>query len=229
MKIESGFKPLQPLSAEAKAEKQDANLREAAKMYEGYFLNEMVRAMRSTVKRDEDSPMKQNFAEKIYEGQLDNQYVENWTNKGGIGLADMIHQQISDKYAQTQQKRSFFPKGPLPIAPKKEMMGAPVDSIQMKALPPGPQSKMEYRFEVPNPSGGAFEVQAPGAGRIIENRPLGEGWNVVRLDHGQGMSSEMTFPGQAAEIGVNTDIEAGQKLGQLDSKRPVLAWKLDWV
>lgn len=228
MKIESNFKPLQPLSAEAKAEKLDSNLREAAKMYEGYFLNEMVRAMRSTVKRDENAPLKQNFAEKIFEGQLDQQYVDGWSKKGGVGLADMIHEQISEKYAQTQQKRSFFPKGPLPIAPKKEMQGIPSDSIQMKSLPPGPQSKLEYRFEVPNPSGGGFDVQAPAPGRVIENRSLAEGWNVVRLDHGQGMTSEMTFPGQQAEMSVNSDVQPGQKLGVLDPSRPVLAWKLDW-
>jgi Rod binding domain-containing protein len=229
VKIDSNFKTLQPQSVEQKAAKVDGQLREAAKMYEGYFLNEMVRAMRSTIPRDENSPMKQSFAEKIFEGQLDQQYVENWSNKGGIGLADMIHQQISDKYLATAAKKSFFPKGPLPIAPKKEMLQVPADSIQMKAIKPGPEANLEYRFEVPHPTGGAFEAQAPGKGTVSEARTIGEGWNLVKLDHGQGMSSEMTFPGKLAENVLNTEVEPGQKLGVLDSSRPVLAWKLDWT
>lgn len=229
MKIESSFKPLQPLNAEQKAAKLDGDLREAAKMYEGYFLNEMVRAMRSTVQRDENSPMKQSFAEKIFEGQLDQQYVENWTNKGGIGLADMIHQQISDKYLATTKKSSFLPQGPLPIAPKKEMLQIPSDSIQMKAIKPGPEAKLEYRFEVPNPTGGTFEAQAPAKGTVIDARTIGEGWNMIKLDHGQGINSEMTFPGKLAENVLNKEVEPGQRLGVLDSSRPVLAWKLDWT
>jgi Rod binding domain-containing protein len=229
VKIDSSFKTLQPQSAEQKAAKVDGQLREAAKMYEGYFLNEMVRAMRSTIPRDENSPLKQSFAEKIFEGQLDQQYVENWSNKGGIGLADMIHQQISEKYLATAGKKSFLPQGPLPIAPKKEMLQVPADSIQMKAIKPGPEAKLEYRFEVPTPTGGTFEAQAPGKGTVSEARTIGEGWNLVKLDHGQGMSSEMTFPGKLAENVLNTEVEPGQKLGVLDSSRPVLAWKLDWT
>lgn len=229
MKIDSTFKTLQPQSAEAKAQKLDGELREAAKMYEGYFLNEMVRAMRSTVQRDENSPMKQSFAEKIFEGQLDNQYVENWTNKGGIGLADMIHQQISDKYLATTKKNSFLPKGPLPIAPKKDALQVPSDSLQMKAIPPGPGAKLEYRFEVPTPSGGTFEAQAPVKGTVSAARTIGEGWNLIELDHGQGLKSEMTFPGKLAENVLNKEVEPGQRLGELDSSRPVLAWKLDWT
>lgn len=229
MKIDSNFKTLQPQSAEQKAAKVDGQLREAAKMYEGYFLNEMVRAMRSTIPRDENSPLKQSFAEKIFEGQLDQQYVENWSNKGGIGLADMIHQQISDKYLATSGKKPFLPQGPLPIAPKKEMLQVPAESIQMKAIPSDPEAKLEYRFEVPHPMGGTFEAQAPGKGTVSEARTIGEGWNLVKLDHGQGMSSEMTFPGKLAENVLNTEVEPGQKLGVLDSSRPVLAWKLDWT
>jgi len=228
LKIQNGFS-IKPESAEQKATKLDGQLRDASQMYESYFLNEMVRAMRSTVQRD-GGMLKQNFAEKIFEQQLDQQYVDGWSKKGGVGLADMIYEQINEKFQAANQKRSFFPKGSMPIAPKQEPHGMPAaDSIQMKSLPPGPQSQLEYRFEVPNPSGAGFDAQAPMAGKILESRTLGEGWNTVRLDHGQGVTSEMTFPGALAQIGTGTAVEAGQRLGTLDSKLPVLAWKLDWV
>ncbi len=99
----------------------------------------------------------------------------------------------------------------------------------MKSVPPGPQGKLEYRFEVPNPDGTPFEAQAPYAGQILESKTLGEGWNLVKLDHGQGLTSELTFPGSLPEIGAGKEIAAGQKLGRIDSARPVLAWKLDWT
>lgn len=231
MKIEKGFS-LKSDAPDVKAKKVEGQLRDASQMYENYFLNEMVKAMRSTVNR-EDGLMKPSFAEKIFEGQLDQQYVENWAKKGGVGLADMIYTQINDKFMAGQKAgngKSFNIKGGMmPISPKKDPIGIPSsDSIQMKAIPPGPEAKMEYRFEVPNPSG-QFEVQAPLKGRIVAAKTLGEGWQSVKLDHGQGLESELTFPGTLPEIGTGIDVEAGQSLGQLDGGRPVLAWKLDWV
>ncbi len=229
MKIPTSTFPIQQ-NPEEKAAKVDGQIKDAAKMYENYFLGEMVKAMRSTVQR-EGGLMKQSFGEKIFEGQLDAQYVDGWTKKGGIGLADMIHQQISDKFNKTANKGSFnLKKGVMPIAPKQNPIGIPAtDSMKMKAIPPGPQAGLEYRFEVPNPSGESYEAQAPYAGKVTESRTLGEGWSSVKLDHGQGVKSELTFPGSLPEMGVGSDVVAGQKLGTLDGERPVLAWKLDWV
>ena len=227
MKIQSSTLPIQQ-SPEEKAAKVDGQLRDASQMYENYFLNEMVKAMRSTVPRD-GGMMKPSFAEKIFEQQLDQQYVDGWAKKGGIGLADMIHQQISDKYMASAKKGSFNLKGALPVAPKKEGIAVPADSLRMKAIPPGPQGKLEYRFEVPNPSGTPFDAQAPYAGKVLESKTLGEGWRSVKLDHGQGVTSELTFPGTGPEMGSGLEVEAGQKLGTIDPGLPILAWKLDWA
>src|SRR5262245_11435394 len=92
VKIQHGT-PRNHAHPEIPAEQKDKQLREASKLYETHFLNEMVKAMRSTVKRD-GGLMQPNFAEKIFGEQLDNQYVEGWANKGGIGLADLIYTQI---------------------------------------------------------------------------------------------------------------------------------------
>ena len=228
MKIQNGFS-IKPESADEKLGKMDKQIREASQMYENYFLGEMVKAMRSTVQRD-GGLMKPSFGEKIFEQQLDQQYVDGWAKKGGIGLADMIHEQISSKFMAATTKRSFLPKGALPVAPKQNPIGVPnTDTLQMKAIPHGPQGSLEYRFEVPQPSGQGFEAQAPYAGKVTESKTLGEGWNLVKLDHGQGVSSELTFPGALPEIGTGQAFEAGQKIGTLDPQRPVLAWKLDWV
>jgi hypothetical protein len=121
----------------------------------------------------------------------------------------------------------------LPIAPKREphSLGSP-DSIQMKMVPlPAGKEKLGYRFEVPNPSG-AFEVQAPMGGKIAAVNRLDQSWNEILLDHGDGLQSQLTFPGQldsqVTDLGPGASIEAGQRLGNLDSKQPALAWNLDW-
>jgi flagellar protein FlgJ len=229
MKIQNGFS-LKPLSAEEKASAQDKNLRDAAKMYENHFLNEMVKAMRTTIPRAEDGLMKPNMAEKIFTEQLDQQYVDNWSEKGGVGLADMIYNQIKEQYFNTTKKDFSHPGGALPISPKRDLHGVkPTDSIQMKMIPPTKTGALEYRFEVPDPSGAPFEAQAPMAGKVVEAKSLGEQWSAVKLDHGRGLTSELTFPGQPVTLNAGDSIQAGQRLGVLDSRRPVLAWKLDWT
>jgi peptidoglycan hydrolase FlgJ len=228
VKIQSGIS-LKPLTGEAKAAKQDAALKDAAKMYENHFLNEMVKAMRSTVGQEEGL-IKRNFGEKLFTDQLDQQYVEGWSAKGGVGLADMIYSQIKDKYFGSQKKDIQGLKHVLPIAPKQnpQGIGSP-DSIQFKAIPPTPGvGKMGYRFEVPSPTSGDFEVRAPMAAKISSVNRLDQSWNSLSLDHGEGLTSELTFPGQVTDLGVGTKVEAGQRLGFLDSSRAALAWNLDW-
>lgn len=226
MKIQNGYS-LKPPSPEAKAAQQDANLKDASKMYEKYFLNEMVKAMRSTV-NPEEGFIKPSFAEKIFTEQLDQQYVDNWSEKGGVGLSQLIYSQIKDQYYGASQKQIQQLHPVLPIAPKREIQLPATDSIQMKVIPPANGAKLSYRFEVPSPAQDGFEVQAPLAGRIVEATKLDQGWNMIRLDHGQGLRSEMTFPGLVTQNGVGQELTAGQRLGLLDRERPVVAWNLDW-
>jgi flagellar protein FlgJ len=227
VKIQNGIS-LKPLSPEEAATKRDSELREVSKMYEAHFLNEMVKAMRKTVD-DSDGLIKKNMAEKIFAEQLDNQYVEGWSNKGGVGIADMIYNQVKDKYFDTTKKDFSHPHKMLPISPQKELHEIQTDSIQMKMIPPSTGAKLEYRFEVPDSSGGSpFDALAPLPGKVAERVKLGDGWNLVKLDHGQGLTSELTFPGSLQAIDTGLDLPAGQKLGTLDPGRPVLAWKLDW-
>jgi peptidoglycan hydrolase FlgJ len=227
VKIQNGIS-LVPQSAEAKLKDQDAHLKDAAKMYETHFLNEMVKAMRSTVHND-DGPIKPNFAEKIFSEQLDQQYVDGWANKGGVGLADMIYSQIKEKYYGSDHKQiQGIQKNMLPIAPQKSPIGIPsTDSIQMKTIPSENPKSLGYRFEVPDASRGGFEVRSPMAGKLASVERLDQGWNILALDHGDGLTSRMTFPGQVTDSSIGRELTPGQRLGILDPSRPVLAWNLE--
>ncbi|MGE4133413.1 MAG: rod-binding protein [Bdellovibrionales bacterium] len=222
------FLPLKPKDVESLRKEQDQQLRQAAKMYESHFLNEMVKAMRSTVQRD-GGIMQPNFAEKIFSEQLDQQYVQGWSESGGVGLADMIYDQVRERYMESSKQKWTHPKGPLPLAPAQDIKElAPANSIRVKSLPGVKGAGLGVRMEVMEPGQAAYDAIAPLSGEVLEMKGLGEGWQMVQLDHGRGVRSELTFPGAMTELGAGTRVEAGQKLGVLDSGRPVLAWNLDW-
>jgi Rod binding domain-containing protein len=82
---------------------RDQRVMDAARMYEKYFLNQMVKAMRSTVKYSD--LQKPTMGEEIYRDQLDDQYVDSWAQTGGIGLADMIHDELLGKAQMNKLRR----------------------------------------------------------------------------------------------------------------------------
>lgn len=83
---------------------RDPRVLNAAKMYEKYFLGQMMKAMRSTVNRSELE--KQSMGETVYREQLDDQYVDSWGERGGIGLADMIHDELVGKAEMMKMRRA---------------------------------------------------------------------------------------------------------------------------
>lgn len=89
---------------------QESALREVAQMYEKQFLRELVKSMRSAV--SESDLIEKSPGRDIYREQLDAEYVESWGNQGGIGLQELIYNQLKEK---------FLEKGPSSI-PKERMM-----------------------------------------------------------------------------------------------------------
>lgn len=125
MQIKSKVNPLKPTdlnssSAVIAAEKQ---LRNVSQLYEKQFLREMVKQMRASVGESEFMPA--GFAEKYYREQLDHQYVESWGDQGGIGLGQLIYDQLVSKYGEALGLKlpNSNSKGPLPLS-QKDQWGA---------------------------------------------------------------------------------------------------------
>lgn len=74
---------------------QDPRLMQAARMYEQYFLSQMVKGMRSTVSKS--GLVQESMGESIYAEQLDAQYVQAWSERGGVGLAQLIHDHVATR------------------------------------------------------------------------------------------------------------------------------------
>ncbi len=85
---------------------RDQRVLDAARMYEKYFLNQMVKAMRGTVSYSD--LQKPSMGEEIYRDQLDDQYVDSWTESGGIGLADMIHDELMGKAEMAKRRQEAY-------------------------------------------------------------------------------------------------------------------------
>ncbi|MBK8203941.1 MAG: rod-binding protein [Bdellovibrionales bacterium] len=112
--------PLQEIKPRAE---QEAKLREAAQMYERHFLNEIFKAMRKTVPEGEGI-LPGSFAQRIYRDQLDEQYVDAWKDKGGIGLTDMIFNQLKEQVLGRDSNLPA-PRGPLPVPSSAKPLGLP--------------------------------------------------------------------------------------------------------
>jgi Rod binding domain-containing protein len=68
--------------------KKHAENVEAAKGFEGMFLDYMMQVMRQTVPKNEMDL--ENGATDIYRSMLDSEYVQKAVQQGGIGLADQL-------------------------------------------------------------------------------------------------------------------------------------------
>jgi Rod binding domain-containing protein len=191
--------PLRLSPAERLAQ-QEAKIKEAAQMYEQHFLQEMVKAMRKTVTPGFESP---SFAQKLYSEQLDTQYVESWAKRGGIGLGEMIYQQLQQKLYGAQQLPR--PAGPLPA----DTTG------QLHVLPTNKKGRAD--FVIRPDKQGAREVLAPWAGKLAALQALDTNDTALLIEHpDQRLDSRMVFRGHpVANLLPGAELSAGQKLGEL--------------
>ncbi len=77
----------------AAAESKDLQaLRDVANDFEEVFVNLLLKEMRKTV--GDGGLTEKSHQQKIFEGMLDEGYAENIADVGGLGLSDMIYEQL---------------------------------------------------------------------------------------------------------------------------------------
>ncbi|MCL2356169.1 MAG: rod-binding protein [Defluviitaleaceae bacterium] len=85
---------------EAIEAQERAQIRQAAEMFEAYFLNLMFRNMRS-VNFDEDGFVPRGNADRIFTEMLDETIADKAAAQGGFGLADMLYAQMTQQFNST--------------------------------------------------------------------------------------------------------------------------------
>ncbi len=209
------------LKAEA-APARDARVDEVSKLYEKQFLNEMVKAMRSTVSYSDTS--KPSMAENIYRDQLDSQYVEVWGEQGGLGFSDIIYNELMEKFQPYLGHDS---------ANKLKMMGdAKVSNRDLSKVSEvkgqeTPTPQLPLRVEVkPNNNGTPAKVQSPWDSKVLMQTRIGDQATVV-LDHGSGLKSTLMFKGVSNALQPGQVLAKGAPIGTLSPEINSFFWNIN--
>jgi Rod binding domain-containing protein len=95
-----GMSPIPPQNAgdydPSKKQREDAKLKESVQQFEQVFLKQLFTEMRKSIPKTnlmgegEGSGKEQ----EMFEGMLDEERAKAWSSSGGIGLADLMYQQL---------------------------------------------------------------------------------------------------------------------------------------
>lgn len=108
---------------------EETKLREACEGFESIFLQKMWEQMRKNVKKEGYLHSKD---EEAYQSMFDVELAKKMASAGGIGLADMLYEQLGQKLASASKTTGAgSPRAPLPIPPATPPKPAP--AVQAEA------------------------------------------------------------------------------------------------
>lgn len=114
------------------AENKEKELRKACENFEAIFIGKLWKGMKSTIPKEGYLHSKQ---EDQYMSMFDREFSEKMAQAGGIGLADMIYEQMSEKLKETSRNSLTGGIQLNPLRGQPIAMDGPKDSI------PLPQAK----------------------------------------------------------------------------------------
>lgn len=210
------------LNPSSNAEKQ---LRDVSSLYEKQFLREMVKQMRSTV--SESSFMPAGFAEKYFREQLDQQYVESWGDQGGIGLGQMIYEQLISKYGEILGIKTpeTKPSGPIPIS-QRDHWRPQIEPKDKSIIFTNNTTHTTHATNTTHATHqGPVTLESPWAGRWLGSFELEKGLKVAKIQH-EGFQSVVASQFFPAHLKVGDMLKAGDAIGTLNPEAQKIHWKL---
>lgn len=204
----------------------DEKLRDASKMYEKLFLREMMKSMRSTV--SESGFIKQNAAEKLFREEMDAETVNKWSDNQGLGLADMIYENLIEKFGARMglRERVQAKQGPLELNARANYTGP-------RRVPATKPNEVAYRFDRTGGADPAADsnktaagLVAPWNGTVTESRDLGEGLHLLGLSHDDGLSGRFVFKGTPDRLVSGQSVQGGERIGLLSPESKSFFWTL---
>ncbi|MEO8630736.1 MAG: rod-binding protein [Betaproteobacteria bacterium] len=94
----------------------EGTLKEAARQFETIFMNIIMKSMRTEAS---GKSLFDNEGTRVFTGLLDEEFSKKWANSGGMGLADLMVKQLSQKHT-TQHKQTGFEVKNSPNLPLKQ-------------------------------------------------------------------------------------------------------------
>lgn len=83
--------------------KNDIQLKKACQELSSFFIHQLVKAMRATV--PESGLIRESTGREIYTSMLDSQFAKEMATGGGIGLSDILYNQIEKTEAASENKK----------------------------------------------------------------------------------------------------------------------------
>ena len=80
------------------AKATDAELMDACKQFEAYFIEQMYKSMLKTIPQNEDTSNYTSTVMDFYKDQMVQSIAEETGNQGGFGLAQMLYEQMKRNY-----------------------------------------------------------------------------------------------------------------------------------
>lgn len=74
--------------------KKDAQLEKACKEFESLFLHQLLKSMRRTIPKVDGE---NNREKEMYESMMDQEMAKAWAQSEGVGLANVLYQQLKHK------------------------------------------------------------------------------------------------------------------------------------
>ncbi len=93
---------------------KEEKLREACEGFESVFVQKIWEQMRKNVQHDSYLHSRD---EQMYQGMYDAEFAKKMTEAGGIGLADMLYEQLSQRLGESSRTTSTQNNPRLPIIP----------------------------------------------------------------------------------------------------------------
>ncbi|MEK6628579.1 MAG: rod-binding protein [Bdellovibrionota bacterium] len=206
--------------SDKKSQVTEEKLRQVSDLYENHFIREMVKQMRSTV--HEGGFIKQNNAEKIFRDQLDDQYSDQWGKAGGIGLSDLIYNQLIEKYGPAVGLKQVIEKPQGPISLDQKSVFAGITSPTTSSSSPE-TSAATFKFQTSE--GEKSELKNPWAGKLLDKKYLEMDQMQYHIKHDNGLESYIltrgTGLGSEHKLSLGDKIEAGEQIGWVSSASPL--------
>lgn len=226
MSVESLKPKGMPLRKVITPEELDQQIRGVAKTYEQQFLREMVKAMRTTVGESDLINISQ--GEKIFREQLDQEYADQWGTQGGIGLADLIYDQIMEKFGSQMGLRAEVarPQGPIPVTEQ--------DQFKIKSVSKSVTSETDLGLTMAlergraGDSSGIASLVAPWRAEVLGSESLGDGLTSVQMKHDaiEVGASESSFIFQGVPNLKSQFLNPGEKFATLSPESRLVNWRL---
>lgn len=217
LKTSDGKNLQEPIVKTSGNSELDSKFREVSQMYEKQFLREMMKAMRSTV--NESGLVKVNQGERIFREQLDNEYVEKWGDKGGIGLSDMIYEQLLFHYGPKMPVQK--PQGPVELSEKSNF------TLNRGISPNSTAGNQSFEFSRKSTAATGLEkVVAPWSGLLKRKLDLGPDETFLEMWHDNGLKSRFVLKGTAEQLKIGQNLQEGEGLGYLSPETKNFFWNV---